>query len=290
VDQIMLNVGGGAAIFSLALAKLGLRVAFNGILGDDLYGRYVREHFSKSGIDTRMIKTSKINQTGVSIAFNPDTDRSFISYAGTNSELRLDGLDYDQIGQGRHVHITGYKGQGNHDAYIKMAKELKARGMTISCDVGWDDTGEWYKGVFEFMSYVDIFLMNETEAFHYTGLENINESLRFMSQYCGNVAIKLGAQGSAAINDGVITTQAAFRVKSVDTTGAGDCFNAGYLMGFLTGQDVKNSLVIGNACGAKSVSAYGGSAGLTDEADLKQFILQQQADKGADLACNSQAQ
>ncbi|MFF2481325.1 carbohydrate kinase family protein [Paenibacillus sp. NPDC058071] len=290
VDEVMLNVGGGAAIFSLALAKLGQRVAFNGVLGDDLYGRYVREHFAKYGIDTRMIKTSKIHQTGISIAFNPDQDRSFITYAGTNTELRMNELDYEQIAQGRHAHITGYKGKSNHEAYIQMAKELKARGMTISCDVGWDDTGEWYKGIFEFMSHVDVFLMNETEALHYTGLEDINESLRFMSQYCGNVVIKLGAQGSAAIKDGVITHQAAFRVESIDTTGAGDCFNAGYLSGFLTEQDVQNSLILGNACGAKSVSAYGGSTGLIDGADLQQFIARQQADKGADQVCNSQAQ
>lgn len=272
VENVMLHVGGGAAVFSLALAKLGLRVAFNGILGDDMYGRYIREHFSQYGIDTRMIETSQRYPTGVSIAFNPDTDRSFITYAGTNMELQMDRLDLGAVAQGRHVHLTGYKGRSNHDSFVALARTLKEKGLTLSCDVGWDDTGEWYNGVFELMAHCDVFLMNETEALHYTGLENIEDSLRFMSQYCSHVAIKLGSKGSAAMRDGVLNRRDAYRVKAVDTTGAGDCFNAGYLFGFLTGKDTDTSLAYGNACGAFSVSQYGGSTGSPDAETMQAFI------------------
>lgn len=272
VENMMMHVGGGAALFSLALAKLGLHVAFNGILGDDEYGRFIRERFAQSGIDTRLIQTSKIHKTGISIAFNPDTDRSFITYAGSNMELQMDRLDLEQIALGKHVHVTGYKGRSNHEQFVAMAKTLKEKGVTLSCDVGWDDSGEWYKGIFELMRYFDVFLMNETEALHYTGLENIEESLHYMADYCNNIVIKLGSKGSVAIKDGVLTRRSAYPVEAVDTTGAGDSFNAGYLFGYLSGMDVETSLRYGNACGALSVGAYGGSTGSPDLEGLKAFI------------------
>lgn len=275
-DNMLMHVGGGAALFSLSLAKLGLHVAFNGILGDDIYARYIRESFAQHGIDTRMIQTSRIHNTGISIAFNPDTDRSFITYAGSNMELQVDKLDLDQIAQGRHVHLTGYKGRRNHEQYVAMAKALKEKGVTLSSDVGWDDSGEWDSSIFELMRYFDVFLMNETEALHYTGFENIEDSLRHMSDYCGHVVVKLGSKGAAAIKDSLITRHQAYPVEAVDTTGAGDSFNAGYLFGFLSGMDVDTSLRYGNACGALSVGAYGGSTGTPNLEGLESFIRQRE--------------
>ncbi|TVX98686.1 carbohydrate kinase family protein [Cohnella terricola] len=274
VDNMMMHVGGGAALFSISLAKLGVRVAFNGVLGEDVHGRYIRERFAEYGIDTRMVQASKIHNTGISIAFNPETDRSFITYAGSNSELRMDNLNLDEIAQGRHVHVTGYQGRRNHDQYMSLARKLKEKGLTLSCDVGWDDSGEWDKSVFELMKFVDVFLMNETEALHYTGLDKIEDSLRYMGQFGSNVVVKLGADGAISMNKGILTRLPGYSVQAVDTTGAGDSFNAGYLFGFLNGQDAETCLRYGNVCGAMSVSAFGGSTGTPDLEGLKAFLDQ----------------
>jgi sugar/nucleoside kinase (ribokinase family) len=276
VDNMMIHLGGGAALFSVSLAKLGLQVAFNGVLGDDANGHFIRNRFAEYGIDTRMIQTSQIHSTGISIAFNPETDRSFITYAGSNMELQVDKLDLNQISQGKHVHITGYKGRRNHEQYVQLARSLKEKGITLSCDVGWDDSGEWDNSIFDFMRYFDVFLMNETEALHYTGLENKEESLRYMSKYCNHVVVKLGASGAIAMKDGLLTRSTAYKVKAVDTTGAGDSFNAGYLYGFLSGKDAATSLRYGNACGALSVGAYGGSTSAPDLEQLNVFINQRE--------------
>ncbi|MFC5647883.1 carbohydrate kinase family protein [Paenibacillus solisilvae] len=278
VDSMMMHLGGGAALFSVSLAKLGLHVAFNGVLGDDGNGRFIKERFAAHGIDTRMIQTSRVHHTGISIAFNPDTDRSFITYAGSNLELQVDQLDLDQIAQSKHVHVTGYKGRRNHEQYTALAKSLKEKGITLSCDVGWDDSGEWDSCLFDFMRYFDVFLMNETEALHYTGLENVEESLRYMTDYCNQVVVKLGSNGAAAMKNGMLTRHPAYQVEAVDTTGAGDSFNAGYLYGYLSGMDVETSLRYGNACGALSVGAYGGSTGTPNLEGLKAFILQREKD------------
>lgn len=283
VDNITMHVGGGAALFAISLAKLGFQVAFNGVLGEDIYGRYVREQFSQYGIDTRWIKTSQKNQTGITIAINPERDRSFITYAGSNSELSLDLLNVDDAASGRHVHLTGYRGKANHDAYVAAAKALKERGVTLSCDVGWDDTGEWYKGIFELMSYADVFFMNETEAIHYTGCETIEASLAYLAERGDQVVVRLGADGAVAIQNGKQIHQPVFKVDVVDTTGAGDSFNAGFLYGFLTKQSIEACLRYGNACGALSVSAYGGSTGTPNLEGLHGFLQRFDDSSDSDL-------
>jgi len=274
VDNMVMNVGGGAALFAISLAKLGLRVAFNGILGDDHLGNFIREQFVRHHIDTSLIKTSRNHHTGITLAFNTDSDRSFITYAGSNQELILDRVDTEELALGGHVHITGYKGRSNHERYMTMVKRLKEMGLTLSCDVGWDDSEEWFEGIFELMGEVDVFFMNEVEALQYTRSGNVEECLRYMGKFGKQVVIKLGAKGAAAVYDGMHFYCSAYSVRPVDTTGAGDSFNSGYLYGFLTGLDIASCLKYGNASGALSVSAYGGSDGTRDLDGLKAFILE----------------
>ncbi|SDN37578.1 pfkB family carbohydrate kinase [Paenibacillus sp. yr247] len=123
--------------------------------------------------------------------------------------------------------------------------------------------------------------MNETEALHYTGFEQIDDRLSYMSGFCSHVVVKLGAKGAAAMKDGLQTSHSGFSVEAVDTTGAGDSFNAGYIYGFLTGLNVETSLLYGNVCGAMSVGAYGGSTGSPDREGLEAF-LRQNKDQASD--------
>ncbi|MCD9023563.1 carbohydrate kinase family protein [Cohnella silvisoli] len=272
VHNMTLHVGGGAALFSMALAKLGMKVAFNGSLGGDGFGQFVRDQFILSGIDTSFIKTSNLNNTGISIAINPEKDRSFITYLGSNAELNLQQLDMNSVVLGRHVHLTGYRGSKNHKEYVEMARKLKALGLTTSLDVGWDETGEWYAGVIELMKEVDIFFMNEVEVQHYTRRIPIEESIRELSRHSPHFVLKLGSAGAVATVDGVTMYRSGFEVPVVDTTGAGDSFNAGYIYGFLSGQPTEQCLLFANACGAMSITQFGGSAGTPDRTALERFI------------------
>ncbi|WP_373230712.1 carbohydrate kinase family protein [Cohnella sp.] len=271
VQNMTIHVGGGAALFSLALAKLGLKIAFNGVLGEDGFGQFVRDQFSRYGIDTSYIRKSRRN-TGISIAINPENDRSFITYTGSNAELSLQQLDMNSVALGRHVHLTGYRGSQNHSEYLETVKKLKALGVTTSIDVGWDDTGEWYQGIFDLMNEVDVFFMNEAEARHYTGCSTAGESIRFLAKYCSHIVLKLGSEGAVVAVDGRQAYRSGFSVQVVDTTGAGDSFNAGYIYGYLAGKQPEECLIYGNACGALSVSEYGGSTGTTNIQLLEKFI------------------
>lgn len=271
-DQMQVHVGGGAALFTLSLAKLGMKLAFNGVLGKDDDGRYILNEFQKHGVDTQYIQISERNNTGISIALNSDKDRSFITYMGTNKELDLRQLDLRSVELARHVHLTGYRGRRNHDDYMQMVAKLKAMGVTLSCDVGWDDTGEWHEGIYELMKAVDIFFMNEAEAMHYTRCSREADGIAKLRTHSSHFVIKMSSKGAIACIDGKVTRRAGFQVNSVDTTGAGDAFNAGYMFGYLAGKPVEECLLFGNACGACSVTNYGGSTGITDIDALQQFI------------------
>ncbi|RXZ82426.1 carbohydrate kinase family protein [Paenibacillaceae bacterium] len=272
VDRMTTHVGGGAAIFSLVLAKLGMKLAFNGVLGEDDYGHFLRKQFSRYGIETRYIKTSHTANTGVSIALQPEKDRSFISYAGSNAELNLRQLDMNSVDESRHVHLTCYKGRANHEEFMETVRLLKARGVTLSFDTGWDDTGEWYQGIMELAGQIDVFFMNEVEALHYTGCGNVEDAVQLLARHGKRVIVKLGDKGALSIVDGKRWYHPGYKVKALDTTGAGDSFNAGYVYGFLAGASPKQCLAFGNACGALSVSAYGGSAGAADREMLEHFM------------------
>lgn len=272
VDQMQVHVGGGAALFTLSLAKLGLKVAFNGVLGKDGDGQYILDEFKKYGVDTQYIRMSERHHTGVSIALNPDKDRSFITYMGTNKEIDLQQLDMRSVDLGRHVHLTGYRGRRNHEDFLATVIKLKSMGVTLSCDVGWDDTGEWYEGIYELMRTIDVFFMNESEALHYTRCSNEADGIALLRQHSSHFVMKLSSKGALACIDGKVTYRSGFKVDAVDTTGAGDAFNAGYMFGFLSNKPVDECLLYGNACGAFSVTNYGGSTGIPDIRTLQEYI------------------
>lgn len=271
-DNMFVHIGGGAALFTMALAKLGLKISFNGILGEDYYGSYILEHFGELAVDTSHMKISSSSNTGITIAIHPDRDRSFITYTGSNEELKLSQLEEDSLAQGRHIHLTGYKGRRNHAEFMTLIQRVKSYGATISCDVGWDDTGEWYEGVFEVMSHVDVFFLNESEALQYTACSTMEQSMERLATEGKHVVCKMGAHGAIAIIDGIRTYRSGYAVQALDTTGAGDSFNAGYIYGYLSGMDTGQSLEYGNACGAMSVTAYGGNSGIPDKAKLEHFM------------------
>lgn len=273
VDTINTYVGGGAALFALGIGKLGLDAVFQGTIGDDCYGRFILDELKKKHVDSSLIQISTKNNTGISISFTNEKDRSFLTYRGTNDEIDLDSIQLDKVQKARHIHVTGYSGSKKHDQYYKLLKKVKSCGdVTVSFDLGWDDSGEWYQGIYELFPYIDVLFMNETEAIHYGRKKSAEEAIADFSRYCRIAVAKLGSNGSIAFSDGKAYEQKSFNVKAADTTGAGDSFNAGFIYGLLKGKTINECLKYGNACGALSVTALGGNTGFPTEKELLKFI------------------
>lgn len=272
VRDIVSDVGGGAAICALGTASLGLKTGLCGALGDDMYSRYLLSLLEKYFVKTEFVKIIPQKKAGISIALFGEKDRSFITYTGTNNLFDIDKLNADDFKCTRHIHITGYAGLKNHDKYVKFVKAIRKNGVTVSGDVGWDPTGRWDESIYEYIKNLDIFFLNKTEALHYTRCADIQGALDKLSQYCGNVAIKLGPEGAVTKCGGEQACEPTYDSPVVDTTGAGDSFNAGYIYGFLSGADLSDRLKYGNACGTSSVSKKGGRLNFKSAAELNEFV------------------
>ncbi len=266
-------VGGGAALFTLGLAKLGLTPVFQGSIGRDMYGEYIRSLFRELGVDDTLLLDSDTKKTGISISFTTEKDRCFLTYRGTNEGLSLKYMDLGQLPGAKHVHVTGYEGATNHAEYLDILTKIHAMGdVTVSFDVGWDMTGVWYEGIFDLLPMIDVLFMNETECQHYTRCDDIETGARKLAEKAGMAVIKLGKTGAMAIKDGEKFFAPAYKVQAVDTTGAGDSFNAGFIYGFLQGLPMEECLKCGNGCGALSVTKLGGNTGFPFRAELEKWI------------------
>ena len=276
VEDMNVYPGGGAALFALGLGKLGLTPAFQGSVGADCHGAWLREELTRSHVDCTFLGTSQKNKTGISLSFTNEKDRSFLTYRGTNEEWNLEAIDFEGVKDAGHIHLTSYAGSRNHHQFIMLLKKIREiSSATVSFDVGWDETGEWYEGIYELLPFIDILFMNETEALHYTRGLNAEEAALDFSRQCAMAVIKLGKSGSIGAKNGVLTKSHPYMVSAVDTTGAGDSFNAGFVYGFLKGETMEQCLRIANACGAMSVTAYGGNTAFPTEKELYHFIKQQ---------------
>ncbi len=273
VDVMETFVGGGAALFTLGVGKLGLHPVFQGAVGDDCYGKLILEELKKRNVDTSLLKVSKEHKTGISISFTNQHDRSFLTMRGTNALIDISKVKMEEVKKARHVHVTGYAGSINHDAYLRFLQQVKeGTRAAVSFDVGWDSTGEWKKEIYDLFPYIDVLFMNETEAVHYGRKETAEEAGWDFARYCPVVALKLGTQGSVAFEKGKMYKKVRYQVTAVDTTGAGDSFNAGFIYGYLSGKSMEECLACGNGCGALSVTALGGNTGFPVEEQLWEFI------------------
>lgn len=273
VDVMETFVGGGAALFTLGAGKLGLHPVFQGAVGDDCYGKLILDEFEKRNVDTSLLEISKEYKTGISISFTNEYDRSFLTMRGTNALIDISKVKMEEVKKARHVHVTGYAGSINHDAYLRFLQQIKEETQaTVSFDVGWDSTGEWKKEIYDLFPYIDVLFMNETEAVHYSRKESAEQAGWDFADHCPVVALKLGAQGAVAFKNGKMYQKGRFQVTAVDTTGAGDSFNAGFIYGYLSGKSVEECLACGNGCGVLSVTALGGNTGFPVEEQLWEFI------------------
>lgn len=266
-------VGGGAALFALGIGKLGLHPVFQGEVGNDCYGDFIRQCFEKSNVDTSLLEVDSALKTGISLSFTNELDRSFLTFRGTNEKLCIEKVNLAQVKYASHIHVTGYAGKANHDSYLKFLKNVKSQTQaTVSFDVGWDPTGKWNPEIYQLFPYIDVLFMNQVEAANYSRKEDTAEAAKDFAAHCSLAVIKLGCQGSLAAKGSDLYRAPSYPVKAVDTTGAGDSFNAGFIYGFLKGKKLEECLRCGNGCGALSVTALGGNTSFPDEKKLIQLL------------------
>jgi sugar/nucleoside kinase (ribokinase family) len=259
VEQAHMTVGGSGAILACGAAKLGLRVALCGVVGSDLFGRFMRESLEAAGVDTNGLVTDETVSTGITVVLSGPDDRAILTMPGTIAELRTEVIDPDLLGRARHVHVSSYYLQtALAPALPELFDRVRGAGGTTSLDPNWDPAERWDGDLADLLKKTDVFLPNAMEATRMAHTSSLEDAVRTLAARAASVVVKNGDHGATAGSKGELHHVAGLPMPVVDTTGAGDSFDAGFLAAWLGGESIERSLQIANACGALSTRAMGG--------------------------------
>lgn len=261
VDSARLLVGGSAAITACGAARLGLRTAFIGAVGDDVFGRFVLQALSERGVDTSGCVVTDAVPTGVSVILSRRDDRAILTSTGAMRELRDTAIGAELLGTTRHVHVSSFFLLRELAAGLpRLFDRAHEVGATTSIDPNWDPSGQWDGGLLELLRATDVFFPNSAEARALTGIDDVDVAAQALTERGAVVAVKFGEGGGLAIAGDDVVRSESIPVDVVDTTGAGDSFDAGFLAGRLAGWSLGRCLSLAVACGSLSTRAEGGTA------------------------------
>jgi sugar/nucleoside kinase (ribokinase family) len=271
VSQSDLVLGSASAICASGLARLGNRVVFSGRVGDDLFGRFCLEDMSRSGIGIDHVIVDKGTTTGITVSISSGQDRALVTCLGAIAEFAAEDVLDAAFERASHLHVAGFFLQTRFRAGLpELFRRAHRRGLTTSLDSGHDPEGAWRGGLEEALKMADLFFPNEEEIRAITGRGDLEEALRSFG--ATRVVAKLGASGAASLDGGALVKVPAPNVDVVDTTGAGDSFDAGFLHAWLRKRPLEECLRYGVAAGSLSTRALGGTKAQPTLAELEAFL------------------
>jgi len=256
-----LVLGGSSSITAFNLARLGAKVGFAGIVGDDFFGRFVEERLRGAGVDVEALRRLPQADTGLTIWCKKGSKRAGITYSGSIAMLRARDVSDESLRKARHLHVGAYFLLRNlHPGARALFQRAQKLGLTTSLDCNYDPAETWDSGIRRVLKFTDWFFPNEVEALRLTGCRDVEGAAWELAKLARAVAVKLGARGVLVCAAGKQVRVPAVKTRVVDTTGAGDSFDAGFLACFLKGGSIEESAHAGVAAGARAVKALGGTA------------------------------
>ncbi len=263
VPNMTFRPAGSAANFALCAASLGVNTGFAGRLAVDRFGESVLRAFRETGVNTQWLRLVEKETTGLSLVLvREDGERAFITYQGTNANVALDDVQpvFKAKPPPRWLHLAGYyllERLRGKDA-IWLLEKAQQKGITTSLDTGWDPRGwtaETLTDIQNLLEFVDIFFPNEAEVTAITGEKNVLKGAQvLMKMGATSIVVKLGSKGSQLVTQKDTRKIPAFEVPVIDTTAAGDAFNAGFAVSMLQGSSLVHATIFATAVAALRVS------------------------------------
>jgi len=253
-------IGGSAFNTVSGLTHLGVATSFIGKTGEDEDGAFMRKAYEALGGDIRSLKsTGKAATANCICLITPDSQRTMRTNLGASALLTPDDItdaDFDGI---THLHIEGYQ-LFNFEVVKKLIALAKKHGCTISYDMASFEVVRILRKQLEsILDDIDILFANEDEAAEYFAGEKLSPSAaldRFLA-HCRVAVVKVGKEGAWVRESGPEVHVPAEVVEAVDTTGAGDLWQAGFLCKYLQGYGIVNAAELGAATGAAVVQQIG---------------------------------
>ncbi len=272
-DGYSVFFGGKGGNQAIALGWLGARVKMAGKVGDDIHGHDYIRHLRMNGVDVSGISVEKGAATGTAMIWvDRQGENQIVVSAGANGLLQPSDIDamWEEL---VHSDIFLFQLEIPIGTVAYAVKRLKQAGKTIVLDPA--PASLLPDAIFR---YIDYMTPNETEIRYYAGRQEryvyqLKEAAgSLLRKGVGTIVAKAGEEGAYWIREAEMTHIEAFPVQAVDTTGAGDSFNAGFAYALASGLDVEDAVRIGNAVGALSVRQVGAQSAMPTREELERFL------------------
>lgn len=267
------TLGGSSSILAHNLAVLGTRVGFVSQVGDDEMGLLAIERLRQGGADLSKITRSPSIGTGVTLLLHHGDSRHILTYPGIMAHLSVQDLDLAYLTDARHFHLSSLFLQTNlHAGLPQLFDTLRSAGLTLSLDTNDDPSDQWGGILDSLLDRIDILLPNEDELLRIARKPTLDEALSALSTRIPLIVVKCGKRGAVVQQGSHRETIPPQLVTPVDTIGAGDSFNAGFLHAWLQGHSPAQCAALGNRTGALSTLAAGGTEAFRNQQLLRQFL------------------
>jgi sugar/nucleoside kinase (ribokinase family) len=274
-SYLSLTLGSSSAIFAHNFSLLGNHVAFHSAIGEDPLGELCISRLEQGGVDVSCVRRFTGRQTGLTVILSQPEKRFILTYPGVMAEMGFEDLDLQRISQARHLHLASYYLQhALRPRVVDLFRYAKNAGLSTSLDTNDDPTGRWDREILDVLAWVDVLLPNEREACCLAQLDDPLRALDFLASRVPLVIMKRGDKGVLARRGREMFEDLPPKVAAVDTIGAGDSFDAGFLHRFIRGEKIEECLRFGNLAGALSTTGRGGTEAFRDAATRKQFLSQ----------------
>ncbi|BDC35648.1 MAG: carbohydrate kinase family protein [Candidatus Methanoliparum thermophilum] len=263
--------GGSAANTIVGLTRLDIKTGYIGKIANDDAGRIIFKDLLNEKVDTTGIIKENKGRSGVAEVFvNKKGGRSIIVDSGVNDFIKISEIDIDYVEKFKIIHLTSFVSLLSRDSFETQKKILKlVNNPVVSFDPGFLYAEKGLNEMIDFLRYTDILFINEREIMVLTNEKNFKSACNVLSDYVETLIVKLGDKGCFVKRDDKEFFSKPFIVDVVDTTGAGDAFNAGFLYGILKKRSIEDCARIGNKVASLSITRSGARAGLPFIKDLE---------------------
>ena len=253
-------LGGSCPNTMVMISQLGASSALCGKIGDDAFGDEYERQLLDSGVDSYLNRTSGATGSTV-ILVTADADRTMNTHLGACRYLSKEDVNLEAIGSSEYLYVTGYQWDTpiQKEAVTTALESAKSCGVKIALSLSDLFCIDKHKDDFRYLleKYVDLVFCNEQEAQRMTDRETPENQIAALSEIVGHVVVTLGKNGSLVSQNGKAKKIEPFAVRTMDTTGAGDAYAAGYLYALTRNYSVAEAGRLASCCAAVVVGIEG---------------------------------
>lgn len=277
--------GGSVANLVVAASRLGLKTGFLGCVGDDEFGRFISHDFEREGVDISHVKQVKGIATGIAFySVDEKGERRYVfyrfpGYSDPESALNPEDVHAEYVARSKAVHFSEavLRRNSSRDAILKVLRVAREHRVLVSYDPNvrytlWDDQEEFKEMQRMVLGFTDVFLSTADELLLITGTKRVEKAIERAIALGPSILIIRHRVYYRVVTPKLDFEAPIFKVEAVDTSGAGDAFDAGFLTGLLKKWPLEEAVELGSAVAALKVMNVGTRKGLPRMEEALRFI------------------